>query len=136
MTKTKRLLLLAKPLIGTLNANAAEPAQSKGTNPVGQTGQWVAKPAFSDEFDGTEADPQKWTANVGSWCPWTWDKKNALAKDGRLVLSMNLRAAYAKKRPADLLQVRHPPLKTSANLRLLRGKDHRRVSGQGMLSPV
>lgn len=97
--KTKRLILLANLLIGMLDATAAEPAQSNANNPVGQTGQWVARPAFSDEFDGTDADPQKWTTKVGSWGPWTWDEKNALVKDGRLVLSMTYEPHTRKSGP-------------------------------------
>lgn len=56
--------------------------------PVGQAGKWVLKPAFSDEFDGSEVDARKWTDEPASWGPWTWSKDNASIRDGRLCLKM------------------------------------------------
>lgn len=66
----------------------ADPAQPNLSAPFGQTGQWEPRPAFSDEFDGAEVDARKWTTQVASWGPWTWEEKNAVQKDGKLVLSM------------------------------------------------
>ena len=77
------------PLFLSLLLAHAAVAQSPATAPLGQTGQWLAKPAFSDEFDGAEIDARKWTTNVASWGPWTWDESNALQKDGKLILRMD-----------------------------------------------
>ncbi|MCP5556117.1 MAG: hypothetical protein H7A55_00055 [Verrucomicrobiaceae bacterium] len=66
----------------------ADPAHPQVPTPLGQTGQWEARPAFSDEFDGGEVDARKWTTKVASWGPWTWEEKNAVQKDGKLILSM------------------------------------------------
>ena len=76
------------PLIVSLTFVASAHAQTPPVGPLGQTGQWEPRPAFSDEFDGAEADARKWTTKVASWGPWTWEEKNAVQKDGKLVLSM------------------------------------------------
>lgn len=66
----------------------ADPVLPNPSAPLGQTGQWEARPAFSDEFDGAEIDARKWTTKVASWGPWTWEEKNAVQQDGKLILSM------------------------------------------------
>ncbi|MCB1278203.1 kappa-carrageenase [Prosthecobacter sp.] len=76
-------------LFATLAILRADPVQSNASGPLGQTGPWVPKPAFSDEFDGAEVDARKWTTKVASWGPWTWDEKNVVQKDGKLILRMD-----------------------------------------------
>jgi beta-glucanase (GH16 family) len=69
----------------SVSAKSAEPV---ATGPLGQEGKWDLKPAFSDEFVVPEVDPKKWQNQPSSWGPWTWDEKNAMVKDGKLVLRM------------------------------------------------
>ncbi len=111
-----RLSLTTILLLATLTSLRAHPAPQNASRPLGQTGQWEPKPAFSDEFDGAEVDARKWTTKVASWGPWTWDEKNAVQRDGKLVLSMTYEAHARKPNqywhlPMNLilsLGLRHP----------------------------
>lgn len=89
-------------LFALLASLRADPVSPNASQPLGQTGQWVPKPAFSDEFDGAEVDARKWTTKVASWGPWTWDEKNAVQKNGKLVLSMTYEP-HARKQSQPLL---------------------------------
>ena len=75
-------------LIAPAWLHSADPAPPVPSAPLGQTGKWAPKPAFSDEFDSDTVDPRKWNDSPSSWGPWTWDKNNAFLKDGKLVLRM------------------------------------------------
>ena len=75
-------------LPAALAALRADPSRPDASGPLGQTGQWVLKPAFSDEFNSATADPRKWTTKPASWGPWTWDENNATQENGILVLRM------------------------------------------------
>lgn len=75
-------------LLAALAALRADPSRPDASGPLGQTGQWVLKPAFSDEFAAATPDPRKWTTRPASWGPWTWDENNATQENGNLVLRM------------------------------------------------
>ena len=96
-----RLSLTTVLLFASLASLRADPVSPNASQPLGQTGQWVAKPAFSDEFDGAEVDARKWTTKVASWGPWTWDEKNAVQRNGKLVLSMTYEP-HARKQSQPL----------------------------------
>ena len=73
--------------LGTQPATVAS-AQAAPTAPQGRPGVWDLQRDFSDEFNVTIVDPQKWANKSASWGPWTWDENNAYQENGKLVLRM------------------------------------------------
>ncbi len=49
---------------------------------------WEINTAFSDEFNNTDTDQEKWDINVGDWGTWSWEPENAYVKDTVLALQM------------------------------------------------
>ncbi len=82
------LLILTALLLATLASLCADPSLPNVSGPFGQTGKWVLKPAFSDEFNLANIDPRKWNNKPASWGPWTWDENNAYIENGKLILRM------------------------------------------------
>lgn len=83
-----RLSLTNMILLAMSASLCADPTLPDPARPLGQTGQWIQKPAFSDEFNSPGIDPRKWTNKPESWGPWTWDEANAFQENGKLVLRM------------------------------------------------
>lgn len=54
-----------------------------------QQGNWLMKPAYSDEFDGTALDTSKWNNNIPDWGEWSWEPKNTSVSNGNLNVTMN-----------------------------------------------
>lgn len=52
-------------------------------------GDWVLDPNFSDEFNSTILDTDKWDNNVTSWGLWTWKPENIVATDSLLMIKMD-----------------------------------------------
>ncbi len=86
--KTKYLLHTICLLLAAPSLFGADSDLPFGSKPVGQTGAWQLKGAFSDEFTASEIDDRKWNTAPASWGPWSWEAKNAFQKDGKLVLQM------------------------------------------------
>ncbi len=66
----------------------SQPIQSIPTPPVGQ--RWVLNETFSDEFNGSELDSNKWYDHHPTWAgrqPGFFMKENVAVEDGHLVLT-------------------------------------------------
>jgi beta-glucanase (GH16 family) len=51
-------------------------------------GSWRFLEDYSDEFNGSRLDEQKWNSLPTSWGQWSWDRNNAVVSDGNLRLRM------------------------------------------------
>ncbi|WP_297090372.1 family 16 glycosylhydrolase [uncultured Draconibacterium sp.] len=49
---------------------------------------WGLNPAYSDEFNSTGIDAEKWNIDVNDWGTWSWEPENATSPDTVLALKM------------------------------------------------
>ncbi|PWD99347.1 family 16 glycosylhydrolase [Marinilabilia rubra] len=52
-------------------------------------GDWVLDPNYSDEFNTTVLDSDKWDDNITSWGLWTWRPENIVANGSSLTIRMD-----------------------------------------------
>jgi beta-glucanase (GH16 family) len=68
-------------------------AMAEGPSPFGDilkdgSEKWEYAAEFSDEFEGTSIDRDKWNIDTEDWGVWSWEPENAFQKDGAIHLQM------------------------------------------------
>lgn len=75
--------------IGLYNANEVPDTTKLIYSPILDPNcNWKMNNAYSDEFNESQLDQDKWDTDVQDWGTWSWEPENAYLKDTVLVLRM------------------------------------------------
>lgn len=103
------LIVAVGLMIGSANASAA--VMQPLSDPHGN---WILQPQYSDEFNGSSLDGQKWKTDVKSWGAWSWDDRNVSVAGGHLAIYMRYQiqsgAGHTRYYTSGIVQSTAPPV--------------------------
>ena len=71
-----------------LNDEEEDPAEAIYSPILNENNTWEMNASFSDEFNSSGIDQEKWNTDVGDWGTWSWEPENATSPDTVLALKM------------------------------------------------